>query len=337
MSANHRIMPLVSILLPVYNAENYIADAVRSIQAQTFRDFELIIINDGSNDRSEEILKSLARFDDRIRVISRANKGLVATLNEGIEEARGRWIARMDADDLALPTRIERQLNFLKQTGADLCGASVVTFGWCFPTQRRYPLTHEAIKLQLLFNTAFAHPAVIGRREIFRRFRYEEEWHAIEDYELWTRVARSGYRMGNISTTLLRYRRTYSQVTARGRQRQDMARPKIAEIYRSREFRHIPAEILRYSHDRSGNLSDEELFSAVEFWNGFILENNDSEGVVRSGLFRFLAHNATRLQAPRMQECLGILTKAEQKKLGLLRILRLAPSARLWRHLYLFT
>src|SRR5688572_15803312 len=101
---------IVSVIMPVYNTERFVAETTESVLAQTFRDFEFIVIDDGSTDRSREILENLAKRDARVRVISRANKGLVATLNEGLTLARSPLIARMDADDLCDPRRFELQV-----------------------------------------------------------------------------------------------------------------------------------------------------------------------------------------------------------------------------------
>ena len=121
--------PLISVILPVYNAEKYLAEAIDSILNQTFTDFEFIIINDGSTDNSLSILQSYQTQDSRIRLFSRENKGIVMTMNEGIDLARGEWLARMDADDIAMPSRFERQLQHLKETSADICGAWIEFFG----------------------------------------------------------------------------------------------------------------------------------------------------------------------------------------------------------------
>src|SRR4051812_12237605 len=106
--------PQVSILMPVYNARPYIAAAVESILSQTFTDWECIIIDDGSTDGSLEILQSFAQRDKRIVLISRPNRGLVATLNEGLEHVHGEYVMRMDADDLSRPERMEQQVAYLR-------------------------------------------------------------------------------------------------------------------------------------------------------------------------------------------------------------------------------
>ena len=105
--------PMISVVMPVYNAEKYLDEAIKSILVQTCKDFEFIIINDGSNDKSLEIIEKYNIQDERIVLINRENRGLIASLNEGIEKTKGRYIARMDADDISLPDRFEKQIEFL--------------------------------------------------------------------------------------------------------------------------------------------------------------------------------------------------------------------------------
>ncbi|MEO1766435.1 glycosyltransferase family 2 protein [Thiobacter aerophilum] len=206
--------PLVSVLMPVYNAARFVADAIESILAQTFRDFEFIIIDDGSTDGSLSVLKRYAANDPRIRLISRENRGLVATLNEGIEKARGEWIARMDGDDVALPNRLSLQLKHLAETGADFCGGAVQCFGG-WRALWRYPVSHEACAVRLLFDVPFAHPAVMGRRSALSSLRYRQDFNRAQDYDLWQRAWAQGYRLTNVEEIVLRYRVHENQVSAR--------------------------------------------------------------------------------------------------------------------------
>ena len=136
--------PLISVAMPVYNGERYLAKAIDSILAQTFADFELIIIDDGSTDNSLQVLHEYQKRDARIRLVARENRNLATTLNDLIDLARGKWIARMDQDDIALPHRFERQLQWLEETGADICGSWVKFFG---TTDRRI-LKHSKLMTQ---------------------------------------------------------------------------------------------------------------------------------------------------------------------------------------------
>lgn len=212
--------PLISVVLPAFNAEKYIADAVKSILNQTVQDFELIVINDGSTDATTSILENLANEDNRIKVINQKNSGIVASLNEGIDVARGVWIARMDADDIALPNRFARQLECLRQTGADICGGAVKRFGVSDRRIFRPRLNDEAIKMQMLFSCPFAHPTVMMRTALVRQLRYDAEWEKVEDYDLWERAAHAGWKMANVPEVLLLYRVHGSQISIANSARQ---------------------------------------------------------------------------------------------------------------------
>ncbi|MEJ5210015.1 MAG: glycosyltransferase [Burkholderiales bacterium] len=215
--------PLLSVVMPVFNAEAYVAEAVESILGQSVRNFEFIIIDDGSTDNSLSILKRYAAQDTRIRLISHENRGLVETLNEGIALARGEWIARMDADDVAMPDRFRLQLAALEREKADFCGGAVECFG-AWRTVWSYPRTHEACEVRLLFHVPFAHPTVMGRCSAFAQLRYDSRFAHAEDYDLWQRAWARGYKLVNVPEIVLRYRVHGGQVSAiRTTEQQDKA------------------------------------------------------------------------------------------------------------------
>src|SRR5262245_27884197 len=112
---SHTSTPVISVLMTVYNSEKYLAQAINSVLSQSHQEFEFIIVNDGSTDRSLEILQQFAARDGRIHLISRGNTGVAAALNDGLANTQGEFIARMDSDDLSLPTRLERQLAFMRE------------------------------------------------------------------------------------------------------------------------------------------------------------------------------------------------------------------------------
>jgi glycosyltransferase involved in cell wall biosynthesis len=204
-------MPLISVILPVYNAEKYVAAAIESILTQTFTDFELLIFNDGSSDRSKEIIQQYN--DPRIKFFDdSANAGLVACLNAGIDLATGKYIARMDADDISLPERFKIQIDFLENNPEiGICG------GWIYeitssddPRERKlykYLPTHDEICIKLLRHNSFAHPVVMMRRSVLidHGIRYEKEFFPSEDYRLWIRL-KQVTRFYNIPQILLYYR-----------------------------------------------------------------------------------------------------------------------------------
>lgn len=202
--------------MSVYNGQNYLDDAIQSILTQTYKDFEFIIINDGSTDKSLEIIKKYQMFDERIILISRENKGLIASLNEGIEHSRGKYIARMDADDISLPTRFEEQIKFMeKNEHIGVCGTAII--GFSEHTQEKVWTLNTAnttLKTELLFSSCFAHPSIFIRKKVIDQYNllYDSNFPHAEDFELWTRIA-DYTDFANISTPLLKYRILQSSAT----------------------------------------------------------------------------------------------------------------------------
>lgn len=207
--------PIISVVLPVFNAEKYVSEAVASILSQTFSDFELIIINDGSSDGTLSVLQRHAEKDSRIRLVSRENRGVVASMNEGIQLSRGKWIARMDSDDISLPYRFERQLQLLAKTDSDICGGWVKLFGALESHVLKFPHSDEAIKTTILFESPFAHPTVMMKTNLLRQMQYDESYRkGSEDYDLWERAAQEGLRMTNVPEVVLLYRQHKAQMTS---------------------------------------------------------------------------------------------------------------------------
>lgn len=202
--------PLVSILLPVYNAEPYLAEAIETLLGQTFTDFELIIVNDGCTDGSAGII---ARYrDPRIRVLEQENRGLSPSLNRAVAEARGSYLARQDADDISYPTRLEKQVDFLERhPDYGLLG----TWADIYLGTRRcdkghlHPCANAPLKFNLLCDNYFVHSSIMMRRSVLERvglYAAEAERQP-EDYDLWSRFLRGGHcRMANLPERLVGYR-----------------------------------------------------------------------------------------------------------------------------------
>lgn len=207
--------PAVSVIMPVYNAAAHLAEALDSLLAQTFADFELIALDDGSTDATGALLAAYAAREPRLRVVhGPSNCGVVAQLNQAIDLARGRYIARMDGDDICLPGRLARQVALLDtRPQVAVCGSWVQIFGDAPTHIRRYPADDAAIRCELLFRNVLAHPATMLRGELLRRhnLRYDRDFAHAEDYELWMRLAAHG-GLANIPEVLLRYRMHAGQV-----------------------------------------------------------------------------------------------------------------------------
>jgi len=200
----------ISVLMPVYNAEKYIKAAVESILKQTFTDFEFIIINDGSTDGTLKILEDYALQDKRIHLISRENKGLVATLNEGIDLVKSPLIARMDADDIAFRTRLTEQVEYLMHNPDVVCVGSffeLMDEKGRGLTVLESPITDKDIQNDLIKgHTVICHPTVLMRTEsVCKVGKYREKYYLVEDLDLWLRLGEVG-RLSNIPKALMKYR-----------------------------------------------------------------------------------------------------------------------------------
>jgi glycosyltransferase involved in cell wall biosynthesis len=208
--------PLISIVLPVYNAERWIARALSStLEAAENVDAEIIVVDDGSTDASARLVEDQIAKSGNSRVLlvrEESNRGIVEALNRGLDAARGRFIARMDADDVCIPGRFAHQLAFLEETGIDVCGSWFIEFGQGLPRIVRWPHSEPALKAAMLFQNTICHPTVMARREVFEKYRYREEYRLAEDYDLFARAS-TDFRMANIPAPLLRYRRHRQQAT----------------------------------------------------------------------------------------------------------------------------
>jgi glycosyltransferase involved in cell wall biosynthesis len=207
--------PAVTVLMPLYNGEHYVREAVVSILRQSWTDFELLIIDDGSTDASPDIVT--ARRDERIVLLRNpSNMGVAATLNRGLKAARGRYIARMDADDISLPDRLERQVRFMDEhPDVGISGGWVRLFGGGeLPYTCRVPTDHHDVAAYMLFENALWHVTAIMRRDVLSRasLYYDPVFSRSEDYDLWTRAGQH-FALANIDQILVKVRRHKQSVT----------------------------------------------------------------------------------------------------------------------------
>ena len=211
-------VPAISVILPAYNCEKYLVQAIESVLQQTFTDFEFIIINDGSTDGTDKIIRSFS--DPRIVYqANNANKGLVFTLNKGIDIAKGRYIARMDGDDIAYSERFEKQLNYLnKKSNVDLL-ATVVSLidennqpcGTWHSDQMN--ISEQDIRNQLPKDNCIAHPTIMGKTQYFKTYKYNHTQSQSEDYDLWLRMISDGVVIHKLPEPLLQHRILSSSFT----------------------------------------------------------------------------------------------------------------------------
>ena len=198
----------ISVVMPVYNASSYLADAIESILNQTYSHFELILLNDNSTDNSLEIIHKYQKIDNRIVVVNKLqNIGPALLRNEGFDMAGGDFIALMDADDIAMPTRFEKQLKiFQNNPEIGVCGTWFTLFGNKIDNQViKHSEFHETIKLNFLTDCNIGNPTTMIRKGVLSSFRYQKEFVPIEDYELWSRILNTT-KFYNIQESLLNYR-----------------------------------------------------------------------------------------------------------------------------------
>ncbi|MFQ5824314.1 MAG: glycosyltransferase family 2 protein [bacterium] len=198
-------MPKVSVLLPVYNEEKWIASAIRSILNQTFNDFEFLIINDGSQDKTESIIRSFS--DRRIRLINNdKNLGVVKSSNKGIFSADGEYIARVDADDISLPSRLEKQVQFMEQH-PEVAVLGTAAYHNNKIRKEKFiripPLDDYKIKCEMVKYVPLEQSSVIARTSIMKEMGgYDESYDDVEDLELWIRIGKM-FKLANLSEPLI--------------------------------------------------------------------------------------------------------------------------------------
>jgi glycosyltransferase involved in cell wall biosynthesis len=214
----------ISVIMSVYNGEEYLTEAIDSVLAQSFRDFELIVINDCSTDRTGEILARYAALDARIKVhTNEVNLRLPSSLNKAISLAEGKYIARMDADDICLPDRLEKQYAFMEANSEVALSScrfmtlknGVISSGGCGGKT-----DHESIKAMLLVTNPILHPGIIAKAEVIRELGYDPNFTCTEDMELWSRFVMSQQRIEILSEYLMIYRLHDKQITQTTSERQ---------------------------------------------------------------------------------------------------------------------
>ena len=207
--------PKVSVIMPVYNGEKFLSESIESLLNQTYKDFELLLINDGSTDTSLSIINNYQKKDDRIKVISRGNKGLVASLNEGIELSQGEFIARMDADDVCFEDRFAKQVELLeKRPDIDIVGSKVELIGDVIEENKErsafclnIDFDEERIyEILMVYWYCLAHPSLMFRKSVINRIGFYRDY-TCEDFDLLLRAVTNGCKIYKIGDKLIKYRK----------------------------------------------------------------------------------------------------------------------------------
>lgn len=242
--------------MPVYNAEKYLSLAIDSIINQSFTDWELILVNDGSTDNSEQI--ALAYTDQRIKYLkNEGNKGLIYTRNLMIEQASGEYIAFLDSDDISMPERLTQQVLFLdKNTDYGLCGTWCTMIDEMGKKMKRINMSvsSDEIKCSLLFTNTFVQSSIMIRRDILIRNPYDKEYPLAEDYELWCRLSQL-YKMQNLPQHLTLYRWHSSNISKSKKEQLDSLVDKISK----RELRNIGIDASDYELSIHSSIRDKNI------------------------------------------------------------------------------
>ena len=207
----------ISMIMPVYNSERYVSIAIESILTQTFQDFEFIIVNDGSTDSSLEVIQRFQVKDSRIRILDLPHQGITKSLNSAIRIAQGKYIARMDADDISMPERLEKQYHYMEaHPEIAVCGSGALIIDEDGDVIRkdRVVCTHENIeKRHLSGKCSLKHSSVIIRASILRKVNgYNEELPYAQDFDLWFRIGEIG-KLVNLPNALIKFRRNPNSVS----------------------------------------------------------------------------------------------------------------------------
>lgn len=254
--------PVVSVLLPVYNGAKYLRSAIDSILKQSFVDYEIIIINDGSLDDSQEIIDSFS--DSRIQnVLHTANLGLIASLNEGLSLSRGEYIARMDQDDISLPSRLDKQLSCLKNNpDTALVGslAAVIDVAGNVQDIQPVPIHPKDIELGLTIKNCFIHGSVMINKKVIPKemLFYPTEYIHAEDYAFWLKLKKQGYAMQNIPEALYYWRSHNSSISKRANVEQQSAFQKLFDE-QSQARSLVGIEELRYFYHNAVKTIPEKI------------------------------------------------------------------------------
>ena len=281
--------PKVTVLMAVYNGQRYLRIAIDSILKQTFTDFEFFIIDDGSKDASVEIIKSYS--DPRIRlVINEKNIGLASSLNKGIDSSAGRYIARMDCDDISLPQRLEKQVAFLEHhTDIGICGSGIEVIGKKPGALAGFFNDDAMIRSSLIFDSGFAHPAVMMSRHLLNEadLRYDASFTHAQDYDLWARAA-AYTKFANLPEILLHYR-----IHAESAGRKSGGKQRVmADRVRLQQLAHLGIQPLDAEYALHHAISTwqfrpkKDSLESLEIWFEQLIEANDATQVYPTLAFR---------------------------------------------------
>ncbi|PST83892.1 hypothetical protein C7T94_03865 [Pedobacter yulinensis] len=279
--------PLVSVIMPYFNAMPYIAESIASILNQTYGNFELILVDDGSFDSSAYVV---AGFKDSrlIHLRNETNLGITASLNIGLQMAKGEFIARMDADDVSHAERLQLQIDFLRENPS----VDIVSGGIQFSETKRYQCydyTNDILEILFLFENPISHPTAIWRKQrlLAHHISYDEHALFVEDYKLWIDCILSGLQFRILPTPVLTYRQHESQITKTRREKQFANFLRIAYLYLQAIFPEavsFSAPKKFYSLVTNKVMDSQELSECIDFIDRLV-ELNQQKRELNAELF----------------------------------------------------
>ncbi len=287
--------PDISVIMSVYNGETYLEEAIESVINQTFRNWELIVINDCSTDQTAEILSRFAEKDERVKVHpNEVNLRLPTSLNKAISLSEGKYIARMDADDICLPDRFEKQFKFMEENpdiALSSCRFLTVKNGVYASGGAGGRCDSDALRAMFLVMNPILHPGVIAKAEVMKKFNYDPTHTCTEDLELWTRMAMDGQKMQILPECLLIYRLHDKQITSTTLEKQHTEVLKVQKKYYSALLQEMDEEMQKFYI--SGIYFKENIninkFLEYAKWLRSVTAKNFNKTVVNYALFEILA------------------------------------------------
>lgn len=273
--------PAISVIMSVYNGEDYLKEAIESVLNQTFKNFELIIVNDCSTDNSPQILNDFALKDDRVHIITNeVNLKLPASLNKAVSNARGEYIARIDSDDIALPKRLELQYKFMKENPDVLLSScrfmtlkgDVISSGGCGGR-----CDNDYVQALLLVTNPILHPGVIAKREVVNTLQYDTSLTCSEDLKLWTMFSQKGFKIKIQPEYLMLYRLHDKQITSTTLLRQHTEVLKIQNDYYSSVLKVMSEEMQKFYINGIYFRENPDIDKFCEFYKFLMAENKKTK------------------------------------------------------------
>lgn len=276
--------PLVSVLMPAYNCEKYLKESIQSILDQTYRNLELIIIDDGSQDNTKNIIIEMQNYDDRIKFFeNEKNMGLPYTRNRSVDLSKGEYLAILDADDIAYPTRLEKQIAYFLVKDVDVVSTDYELFGEKIHNRlykRNFKTTECMIEL-LFFNNICNSSAMIKKEFLTRdSIQYDVNCKIAQDYKLWTEIALNKGQFGHIEETLLRYRTGHENTTKISNKNYENRKSILTHIF------------LEYLNGMNYSLTSEEFSLYMKFF----ADTTTNEKILKSNILDIISIYKKMLQ-----------------------------------------